>query len=125
MPGSSAQCFSCFDKRPQVSGNFRRRKPIEPVLVGRDLEFPFLDCVALDTMRDSINQVGNDSHLGNNGRTPEMGPGGMRKIALSSLSVLLVCSGADRRVCNCRYRSDPLGISRIRRGCWEMETCVE
>ena len=58
-----------FDERLQVGGYLRRRELVEPVLVARGLELPFFDCVIQDKTSDTIDQRGNDAHLGNNGCT--------------------------------------------------------
>jgi hypothetical protein len=69
--GQQGNASAGFDETFQMSGNLRRRKPIEPELVARGLELPLLDCVAQDKTSDAIDQGGHDTHLGNIGRTPE------------------------------------------------------
>ncbi len=49
--------------------NARRRELVEPVFVPGSFELTFLDRDVQDKTGDSINQSGNDSHLGNSRRT--------------------------------------------------------
>ncbi len=74
-PGHQLSSSAGFDKRLQIGGNLRRRKPVEPRLVSSRLELPFLDCVVQDKTGDSIHQHGNDAHLRNGGSPRERAHG--------------------------------------------------
>jgi hypothetical protein len=70
-PGPQRSISAGFDERLQMSGNLERRELIKPVFVPSSLELPFLDCVVQDKTSDSIDQRGNNAHMGNNGCTLE------------------------------------------------------
>ena len=105
-----------------MSGNVRRRELIEPVFVPGSLELPFLDPDIQDKTCDTVDQRSNDSHLGYDRRTAKGSDRGFAKNGNIFFERALVLSAADRKACNSRYRSVPLGISKIRRGCWAIKT---
>jgi hypothetical protein len=70
-PSHQRNASAGLDERLQMSGNLWMRKLIEPVFIVHGLELLFVDCIVQDKASKTIDQRGNDSHLGNDCGTPK------------------------------------------------------
>jgi len=91
-----------FHEGLQMCGDLRRRELVEPVFVSRNHELPFADGIVEDQTNDTVNQCGITPVWEATAARQRERTGGWRRMALSSLRVLLVLSAADHKACNSR-----------------------